>query len=103
RGRQGVGVSVRAKASLLAAYSHCKPRPYSGNVDIISSQKRRSSYEPANCMWGILLPRRRVHVVAKTRFHSELYNAQAGETAATLQRCIDRAIDKLQAARAEHA
>src|SRR5438552_45562 len=36
--------SAWTKATLRAAYSHCKPRRYAGSVDIISSRKRRSSY-----------------------------------------------------------
>jgi hypothetical protein len=109
KGRLGGGAghqsanSVRAKATLRAAYSHCKPRRYAGSVDIISSRKRQSGYGPDDRLWGLLLPKRCIHTVPETRFHSGLFNAQADETAATLQRCIDRAIDRLQAARAEQA
>jgi len=100
RGRT-ITTSVKAKATLFAAYCHYKPRPYSGNVDIIASGKMRSGYEPDKSLWGILLPRRQIHLTA--RRHVELFKAQGGKTAAVLQNCIDRAIDRLQAARAEQA
>ena len=100
RGRPNT-TSVKAKATLFAAYCHYKPRRYSGNVDIIASGNIRSGYDLDKSLWGILLPRRRVHLTA--RRHSDLFKAQGGKTAATLQLCIDRAIDTLQAAGAENA
>jgi thioesterase domain-containing protein len=91
----GIAISEHAKAILRAAYSHYKPRPFSGEVDVISSGQQRTCQKPGINLWGILLPRRRIHVV--TARHSDLFGAQAGETAATLQRCIDQAIEKIPA------
>src|SRR5207248_7923153 len=91
--RRDIVVSTRAKATLLAAYCHYKPRRFSGDVDIIASGKLRSAYEPDKSVWGILLPRRQVHIVA--RRHVELFKAQGARTAALLQSRIDQAIAKL--------
>jgi thioesterase domain-containing protein len=101
RRRDGIVVSERAKATLLVAYCHYKPRPYSGNVDIISSKNRRGRFVPDKNLWGILLPKRRIH--AATKRHLELFGTQAGKTAAMLQLCIDRAIEKVPTAPLEHA
>jgi hypothetical protein len=100
RGHHGIVALEKAKATLLAAYCHYKPRPYSGDVDIISSKNRRSTFEPDKSLWGILLPKRRIH--AATRRHSELFRTQAGKTAAMLQLCVDHAIEKVPGGCAAH-
>jgi hypothetical protein len=72
-----------------------------GNVDIIACGKLRSAYELDKGPWGILLPRRRIHVAAKR--HEDLFRSQAGKTAAMLQLCIDNAMERVPTASLEHA